>query len=107
MGSLPRNDKPKLYPATPVTQPVLSGQIAEALSLIRQHQPLLSFRATADFAIPEFAARVHDLRALGFDVRTRIEPKVIFRDRERRNTAFYSLGTPEWPRPGFLENGRA
>ena len=87
--------------------PVVSGQIAEALSLIREYQPLLSFRATAEFVIPEFAARVHNLRALGFDVRTRIEPKVVFRDRERRNAAFYSLGVPEWPRPGFLDHGRA
>ena len=80
----------------PKTRPVVTGQCAQVLSLIRQHQPLLSFVLTADHAIPEAAARVHDLRALGFDVRTRIVPKVIFRGRERRNAALYSLGTPEW-----------
>lgn len=89
----------------PRTPPVVSGQTAQVLNLIREHQPFLSFRGTADFAIPEFAARVHDLRAMGFDVRTRIEPKVIFRGRERRNAAFYSLGAPEFPAPGFLKNG--
>ena len=84
-----------------VKPPIVTGQCAEALALIRQHQPLLSFVATADYAIPEFAARVHNLRSLGFDVRTRIEARVIFRGRERKNAAFYSLGTPEWPAPGF------
>ncbi|MDO9227088.1 MAG: helix-turn-helix domain-containing protein [Pseudomonadota bacterium] len=60
--------------------PHVTGQCAEVLTLIRQHQPLLSFVLTADHAIPEAAARVHDLRAMGF----------------------YSLGSPKWPYPGFL-----
>lgn len=76
--------------------PVASGQCAQVLSLIRQHQPLLSFVLTADHAIPEAAARVHDLRAMGFNIITRIVPEVVFRGAIRRNTALYSLGTPEW-----------
>ncbi|MBK6744291.1 MAG: helix-turn-helix domain-containing protein [Hydrogenophilales bacterium] len=82
--------------------PHVTGQCAEVLTLIRQHQPLLSFVLTADHAIPEAAARVHDLRALGFNIITRIKPKVSFRGRTRRNAALYSLGSPEWPYPGFL-----
>ena len=82
--------------------PSVTGQCAEVLSLIRQHQPVLSFILTADHAIPEAAARVHDLRGKGFNVITRIAAAVDFRGRIRHNAAFYSLGSPEWPYPGFL-----
>ena len=87
--------------ATRLTPPIVSGQCAQVLNLIRRHQPFLSFRGTADFVIPEFAARVHDLRAAGWNIVTTIQASVTFRGVERRNVAFYSLGTPEWPRPGF------
>lgn len=83
--------------------PVVTGQCADVLSLIRQHQPLLSFVLTADHAIPEAAARVHNLRAKGFNVLTTILPEVEFRGLIRRNAALYSLGSPEWPRLGFFE----
>lgn len=81
--------------------PIVTGQCAEVLRLIRQHQPLLSFVLTADNAIPEAAARVHDLRAKGFHVLTTIMPEVEFRGEIKRNAALYSLGSPEWPAPGF------
>lgn len=84
--------------------PQVTGQCAEVLTLIRQHQPLLSFVLTADHAIPEAAARVHDLRAMGFNIITRIAGKVSFRGCTRRKAAFYSLGSPEWPYPGFLSD---
>ena len=77
--------------------PIVTGQCAEVLSLIRQHQPLLSFVLTADHAIPEAAAR----RCKGFHIITRIVPWVKFRGRFRRNAVLYSLGVPEWPAPGF------
>lgn len=82
--------------------PIVTGQCAQVLTLIRQHQPLLSFVLTADHAIPEAAARVHDLRAKGFNIITRILPTVEFRGEVRRNAALYSLGIPEWPYPGFV-----
>ena len=82
--------------------PIVTGQCAQVLTLIRQHQPLLSFVLTADHAIPEAAARVHDLRCKGFHIITRIVPWVKFRGRIRRNAALYSLGVPEWPYPGFV-----
>lgn len=72
------------------------------LNLIRQHQPLLSLVLTADHAIPEAAARVHNLRAAGWNILTTIRPVVMFRGVERRNVATYSLGTPEWPAPGHF-----
>lgn len=85
------------------TPPVSTGQCAQVLNLIRQHQPILSLTMTADHAIPEAAARVHDLRAAGWNVITVIRPVVIFRGVERRNIAAYSLGVPEWPAPGFFD----
>lgn len=87
------------------TQPSVTGQCLEVLRLIRQYQPVLSFVLTADNAIPEAAARVHDLRAKGFNVITNIQPSVEFRGEIRRNVALYSLGSPEWPAPGFLSEG--
>lgn len=70
------------------TPPIVSGQYAQVLGLIRELQPVLSLTLTADHAIPETAARVHNLR---FE----------FRGVIRRNVASYSLGSPEWPQPGF------
>lgn len=83
-------------------QPTVTGQCAEVLGLIRQYQPVLSFVLTADHAIPEAAARVHDLRAMGFNIITVIEPEVVFRGAPRRNVARYSLGFPEWRSPGVF-----
>lgn len=85
------------------TPPTVTGQCAEVLGLIRQYQPVVSFVLTADHAIPETAARVHNLRAMGFNIVTTILPEVEFRGVIRRNAALYSLGSPEWPRPGFLD----
>lgn len=85
--------------------PIVTGQCAEVLQLIRQQQPVLSFTLTADYAIPEAAARVHDLRAMGFNIRTTILSAVEFRGAIRRNVARYSFGAPEWPAPGFLDGG--
>ena len=86
------------------TPPTITGQCAQVLTLIPQQQPLLSFVLTADHAIPEAAARVHNLRMMGFNIVTTILPEVEFRGVIRRNAALYSLGSPEWPRPGFFES---
>lgn len=88
-----------------LTRPVVTGQCLQVLDLIRQHQPVLSFTLTADHAIPEAAARVHDLRAMGFNIRTTIKPEIEFRGVIRRNAGVYSLGTPEWPRPDYFAEG--
>ena len=82
-----------------VKPPKITGQCAQVLNLIRQFQPVLSLELTANHAIPETAARVHDLRAAGWNVLTTIHPTVIFRGVERRNVASYSLGAPEWVPP--------
>jgi hypothetical protein len=84
------------------TAPEVTGQCAQVLRIVREQGPVLSFTLTADLAIPETAARVHDLRAKGFNIRTQIHPEIEFRGVIRRNAATYSLGVPEWPAPGFL-----
>ncbi|MDS4015818.1 MAG: helix-turn-helix domain-containing protein [Candidatus Accumulibacter sp.] len=84
--------------------PIVRGQCAQVLEIIRQRQPVVSFELTSNLAIPEAAARVHDLRAKGFHVLTTIMPRFEFRGRIRRNTALYSMGSPEWPAPGFFED---
>jgi len=92
-----------MFSAGNATPPASTGQCAQVLNLIRQHQPILSLVLTADHAIPEAAARVHDLRAAGWNILTNICPVVMFRGVERRNVAAYSLGTPEWPAPGYFD----
>lgn len=83
--------------------PTVTGQCAEVLTLLQSVDAALSFSMTADMAIPEAAARIHDLRGMGFNIITTILPEVEFRGRVRRNVALYSLGVPSWPAPGFLE----
>lgn len=97
---------PSLVSSYQAAPPVVTGQCAEVLELIRKHKPILSFVLTAEHAIPEAAARVHDLRAMGFNIVTTIVGEVEFRGSIRRKAAFYSMGVPEWPRPGFLVEGR-
>ncbi len=84
--------------------PMVTGQTAEVLHLLRTLQPVPSFTLTADHAIPEAAARIHELRAKGFNVLTVIEPVFEFRGVIRRNVGMYSIGIPEWPAPGFLDD---
>ena len=88
-----------------MTPPMVTGQCAEVLALIRQHQPLLSFELTANHAIPEAAARVHDLRAKGFNILTTIQSEVVFRGVIRHNVALYSMGTPEWSPSNVEQKG--
>lgn len=85
--------------------PPVSGQCAEVLELLHREGSVLSFHMTAELAIPEAAARIHNLRGMGFNIITTLLPKVEFRGRIRRNVALYSLGVPCWPAPGFLKGG--
>ena len=86
-----------------LTPPIVTGQCAEVVGLIDLLQPVVSFVLTADHAIPEAAARIHNLRAMGFNILTTILPEVEFRGVIRRNVALYSFGSPKWPRPGFFD----
>lgn len=83
--------------------PKPTGQCAQVFNLIKKRPGIRSLEITADRAIPEAAARIHDLRCMGFNIITTILPTVVFRGVERRNVASYHLGSPAWPRPGFFE----
>ena len=43
------------------------------------------------------------LRGMGFNLLTTIHSTAVFRGVERRKVASYSLGTLEWPHPGFFD----
>lgn len=77
-------------------RPIVTGQCAQVLSLIREYGPILSLDLTATHAIPEAAARIHDLRRKGFNIRTEILPEVEFRGQTRKRIALYSIESPEW-----------
>lgn len=85
------------------TPPKPTGQCAQVLDLIKSQPGILSLEITAGQAIPECAARVHDLRAAGFNILTKIHSAVEYRGQVRHKVAGYSLGSPAWPRPGFLD----
>jgi hypothetical protein len=81
--------------------PIVTGQRALVLNILRR-SPVLSLNLTADYAIPEAASRIHELRGLGFNIETVLQHTVTFRNCVRRNIALYVLKHPEWPRPDFL-----
>lgn len=103
----PNEGSPKDSSGRDHRPPAVTGQCAEVLELLRTEGAVLSFRLTAELAIPEAAARVHDLRGMGFNIITTILPEVAFRGRIRRGVARYSLGVPSWPAPGFMEGDAA
>ena len=84
------------------TPPTPTGQCGQVFNLVERNPGILSLKMTADFAIPEAAARIHDLRCMGFNIVTTIHSRVIFRGVERRNVASYALGVPAWPAPGYF-----
>ena len=55
------------------------GNVPRCSELLRSEGSVLSFRPTAELAILEAAARVHDLRAQGFQRRDHAPPAVEFR----------------------------
>ncbi|AXK39320.1 helix-turn-helix domain-containing protein [Crenobacter cavernae] len=87
------------------TPPIVTGQCAEVLAILRERGSVLSLELTADRAIPEAAARIHELRAMGFNIITTLLAEVVFRDRVRRKVARYTLGTPAWSALDYGKNG--
>lgn len=83
--------------------PIVTGQRLQVLQLIRKYQPIHSFVLTSDYAIPEAAARITELRSMGFNIITTIIPEMKFRGEVKRRSAMYSLGTPEWPSVSFTQ----
>lgn len=89
------------YIADITNTPMVDGQCAEVLSILRE-KPTNSFEFVFDHSIPRISARIYDLREKGFNVSSITLPEVVCRGRVRPHVALYCLGNPEWPRPGFL-----
>ena len=89
------------YIADITNTPMVDGQCAEVLSILRK-KPTNSFEFVFDHLIPRISARIYDLREKGFNVSSITLPEVVCRGRVRPHVALYCLGDPEWPRPGFL-----
>lgn len=77
-GSIPPQDQASInksntaetkYIADITNSPMVDGQCAEVLSILRQ-RPTVSFEFTAERAIPQVAARVFNLKEKGFNVIT-------------------------------------
>ena len=109
-GSTPPQDQASIdksnisatkYIADITNTPMVDGQCAEVLSILRK-KPTNSFEFVFDHLIPRISARIYDLREKGFNVSAITLPEVVCRGRVRPHVALYCLGDPEWPRPGFL-----
>lgn len=109
-GSTPPQDQASIdksnisatkYIADITNTPMVDGQCAEVLSILRK-KPTNSFEFVFDHLIPRISARIYDLREKGFNVSAITLPEVVCRGRVRPHIALYCLGNPEWPRPGFL-----
>lgn len=77
--------------------PIVSGQHAEVLNILRRG-PVLSLELSG-MGIICYGARVHELRAKGFNIETVIQPIVYHNGREHRDVARYALKQPEWAAP--------
>lgn len=84
-----------------ISKPNPGGQRRIILDALRA-RPVVSFELTSEMAIPEAAARVCELRAMGYNIKTTLG-EFVFRGKLRKNVATYHLGAPEWPAPGYLE----
>lgn len=85
-----------------ITKPRPSGQQKIVLDLLRSREKVVSLEMSADMAIPEATARISELHADGFNIKTSLG-EVEFRGKLRKHVATYRLGVPEWPAPGYLE----
>ncbi|MBL8438276.1 MAG: hypothetical protein JNM61_08770 [Zoogloeaceae bacterium] len=89
----PKQNTPDNYT---FNHPIVTGQAAEVIEYLRKHGPTESFTFTAELAVPEVAARIHELKRAGWNINTVILDEYRFRGRIRRRVARYSLGVPEW-----------
>ncbi len=83
------------------TAPIVSGQCAEALEIVRKHQPILAMALAFEHGIPQYSARISELRDMGFNIKSIPIDCIVYQGRERRNAVKLSMGTPEWPRPDW------
>jgi hypothetical protein len=80
------------------TGPKVTGQMATILKLLRRG-PLFGLSLPVQHGITEPGARIHDLRAMGFNITTHIQLHVQYRGKIYRRAATYVLEHPEWSAP--------
>lgn len=85
-------------------QPIISGQELRVFKIIEANPGVNALELSVVHVVPQYNARIHGLRAKGFNLISQIHPEVIFRGEVRYHVASYTLGTPAWPRPGFLDD---
>ena len=88
-------------------RPIVTGQCAEVLEILERRRSVFNVELKLEYGITESAARVHELRGMGFNITTIPEPELNYKGRVRRRVARYVLGTPAWPAPGFLKGEAA
>ena len=88
-------------------KPTPTGQAAQVLQLIQANPGILCVCLNIEHGITQAGARIHELRASGFNIISQSHECVFYAGRKRRNVVSYSLGSPEWPRPGFFAEGKA
>ena len=81
----PNSDKP----------PLLSGQHAQVLKVLQEaREPILSLKLQRAF--PQVGARVHELRAMGFNIMSIKQKPLLFDGARRIGCVSYVLGLPNW-----------
>lgn len=83
-------------------QPIISGQCADVLEIILKRGSVLSLELPTKYAIPQYNARISDLRSKGFHIISNIQPVVEYMGNTHKNVAIFSLGNPIWPSPEHL-----
>ncbi|BEE03060.1 helix-turn-helix domain-containing protein [Aeromonas veronii] len=81
-----------------LTGPIVTGQKAKILRLLRQG-PVLGLSLKMEHGISESGARIHYLRAMGFNIKTYMQIHVKYLGRKYQKAAIYVLEHPEWSPP--------
>ncbi|MGL4349648.1 MAG: helix-turn-helix domain-containing protein [Plesiomonas shigelloides] len=80
------------------TPPRVSGQLAEALNILRRG-PTSTLAFIHHHQITRSSARVHELRLLGFNITTHTRRDLQFQGHQYHGIAIYVLQNPEWSHP--------
>ncbi|MGL5289310.1 MAG: helix-turn-helix domain-containing protein [Aeromonas sp.] len=82
------------------TPPRVSGQLADTLSILRRG-PVSTLEFIHAHRITRSSARVHELRALGFNITTHTRRDLPYQGHQYHGIAVYVLQHPEWSQPSY------
>ncbi|MGL5040137.1 MAG: helix-turn-helix domain-containing protein [Aeromonas sp.] len=88
------------------TPPRVSGQLADALSILRRG-PTSTLEFIHNHQITRSSARVHELRLLGFNITTHTRRDLQFQGHQYHGIAIYVLQNPEWSHPSQPDHDTA